>query len=150
MQNTYWLKSCHLQVAIGIEILLCIVDSHSTIDAIGQHCILHDRHTLIRSIRMFKEHDGGPVIGKVLREGACCAGALLADIARHIWFEDVPTNDLMEMTRRRFTRLDKRVNALDAQSRTSKSKGGLGWHSKSKGERKPHHLAGWKCPKQAA
>jgi len=140
MQHTYWFKSCHLRVSIGKEILLCIIDRHSTIDAIGQRCVLHDRHTLIRSIRMFEEHDGGPVIGKVLGEGTCCAGALCADIACHIWFKGIPTDDLMKMARRGFARLDERVDALDAQSRTPESKGCLGRHGESKGERNPLHL----------
>jgi len=89
---------------------------------------------------MLEEHDGGPVIGKVLRESARCAGALCADIACHIWPEGVPTDDLMEMARRSFSRLDERVEALDAQSRTSESKGSLGGHGESEGESKPLHL----------
>src|SRR6188768_1192535 len=46
----------------------------------------------------------------------------------------------MEMARRCFARLDERVDALDAQSRTSESKGSLGGHNKSKREKKPLHL----------
>jgi len=89
---------------------------------------------------MLEEHDGGPVIGKVLRENACCAGALCTDIACHVWLKDVPADDLMEMSRRSFSRLDERVEALDAQSRTSESKSGLGGHGESEGESKPLHL----------
>jgi len=96
---------------------------------------------------MFEEHDSGPVIGEVLRESACCAGALCADIACHIWFERVPPDDLIKMARRSFARLDERVDALDAQSRTSEAKGGLGGHGESEGESKPLHFGGWRRSK---
>lgn len=114
--NTYWLESSHLHITVVIEILLRIVDCHSSIDTVRQRCVLHDRYTLIGAISMFEKHDSGPVVGKVFGESTCCAAALCTDIASHIWIEGVPADNLMEMGGRGFARLNKRVEALDGKS----------------------------------
>ncbi len=111
--------------AVGIEILLSVIDGHSTIDTIGQGRVLHDRYALVRSVRMLEEHDGRPVIGEVLGESTCCARSLFADIACHIGFEGVTTDNLVQMDGRQCAWLDERVETLDAESRTSESECGL-------------------------
>ena len=68
-------------VAIGVEILLRVINGHSTVDTIWQGAVLHNRNALIRSVLMFEEHNSGPVIRKVLGESAGGASASLADIA---------------------------------------------------------------------
>lgn len=44
---------------------------HTAFDSRGQSVVLDDRHALVRPIgRVLEEHDGSPVVGKVLGEGA--------------------------------------------------------------------------------
>jgi len=111
-----WLKRGHLLVAVGTERLLRIVDGHSAIDAVGQCCILHDRYTLVRAVRMLEEHHGGPVVGEVLSKGACRASTSFTDIAVHGCVEGISTDNLVEMCRWDFARLNDWIESLDAQS----------------------------------
>ena len=63
---------------------------------------------------MLEEHDGGPVVGEILGEGARRAGALLANITLHRRVEGIATNDLVKMGRRGTAGLNERVETLDA------------------------------------
>jgi len=65
------LERCDLLPAVGAEIFLHVIDGHASIDAGDDLRVGHDRHTLIGSIgRMLVEHDGGPVVRKVIGEDA--------------------------------------------------------------------------------
>lgn len=63
---------------------------------------------------MLEEHDGGPVVGEVLGEGARRAGTLLTNITLHGCVECISTDNLVKMSRGGFAGLDERVEALDA------------------------------------
>ena len=78
---THWLESCNLLVAIRIEILLCVIDCHSTIDTVWQCSVLHDGNTLVCAVCVLEEHCCGPVVGKVLGKGTCGTSSLRTDIA---------------------------------------------------------------------
>lgn len=69
---------------------------HTAVDSCGQGVVLHDRHALVGPIgRVLEEHDGGPVVGKVLGKRAGRAGALVSDVARHSGVEGIASYNLM-------------------------------------------------------
>ena len=94
---TYRLEGSNLLVSVRVKVLLRIVDGHAAIYTVGQSRILHDGHTLVGAILMLEEHDGRPVVGKVLAECACRAGALLANVTRHGDVEGISTDDLVDV-----------------------------------------------------
>lgn len=55
-------ESSDLLISIRVEILLSVVDGHSTIDTVGQGSVLHDRHPLIAAVLVLEEHSSGPVV----------------------------------------------------------------------------------------
>lgn len=55
-------KGRNLLVAVRVEILLGIINGHSSVDSIWQSSILHNGHALIAAIRMFEEHGSRPVV----------------------------------------------------------------------------------------
>jgi hypothetical protein len=111
-----------LLVPIRVEVLLSIIDRHTPIDTIGKRSILHDGHTLIRSIcRVLEEHRRGPVVGKVFTEGTCCASSLVANVPRHVGVEGIAAHNLVYVSRGGSSGLDERVKSLDGQSGASES-----------------------------
>lgn len=79
--------------------------------------------SLVCSVAGFEVHNGGPVVGKILGESAGCASGSLADIFGRVHgrVEAVTTDDLVEMRRGDDTRLDERVETLNAQGRASET-----------------------------
>ena len=131
---THGLEGCDFLVAVGVEVLLGVVDCHAAVDAVGQRRVLHDGDSLIRAVRrVLEEHDGRPVVGEVLAEGARRAGAPLADIALHGRVEGISSDDLVKMGRGDLVGLDEGVEPLDGEGRASEPKGGLGRRSERKG-----------------
>jgi len=110
---TYWLECGHLQVTIGVEVLLGVVDGHSTIDAVGEGSVLHDGYALVGTIGVLEVHGGGPVVGEIFGEGASCACTLLADITSHVGVESISSNNLMDVGGGSPAGLDEGVETLD-------------------------------------
>lgn len=94
---TYRLEGGNLLVAVRVKVLLRVVDGHATIDTVGQSRVLHNGHTLVGAVGVLEEHDGRPVVGKVLAECACCAAALLTDVTGHGDIEGISADDLMDV-----------------------------------------------------
>ena len=101
-------------VAVGVEILLRVVNSHASVDGGRQGRVLHDRYTLVGAVRVLEEHDGSPVVREVLGEGAGGAGSLLSDVTLHGDVEGISTDDLVEMSRGDDVGLDEWVKALNS------------------------------------
>jgi len=55
-------KRSDFLVAIGVKVLLRVVDCHAAVDAVGQCGVLHNRHTLVGSVGVFKVHGCRPVV----------------------------------------------------------------------------------------
>ena len=141
--QTYRREGSNLLVPVGIEVLLGVVDSHATIDAVRQGSVLHDRDTLVGAVGVLEEHDGGPVVGEVLGERAGRAGTSVTDVPIrnvHRRVEGISTYDLVEMGRGHYAWLDKGIEALDTQSGTAEPKVCLGRHGQPKGDRKRGNL----------
>lgn len=126
-------------VSIRAEALLGVVDGHAAVDSVGQGRVLHDGHPLVGTIGMLKEHDGRPVVGKVLGEGAGRAGALLADITCHGGVEGIAADDLVEMGRGDLAGFDEGVETLDGEGRAAEPEGGFGADREGQGEGEPLH-----------
>jgi hypothetical protein len=81
MVYTYWWERCNLGLLIKVHNrILHVVDSHTTIGtlktSIGSLC-----NALIGTVIGLEVHNGGPVIGKVLRELAGRASSLVNEFA---------------------------------------------------------------------
>ena len=140
-KKTYRLERRDLLLAVRVKVLLRVVDGHAAVDAVGQGGVLHDLDALVRAVLgALEEHDGRPVVGEVLGEGARGAAAALADIALHGGVEGVAAHDLVEMGRRDGAGLDQRVQTLDRQRRAAEAEGGLGRAREREGERERLHL----------
>lgn len=69
-------------------------------------------------------HSGSPVIAEVLTESATCAcgpSRLIVRNGRHRGIKTVPSNNLVDMWRAYYARVDKRIKTLNNELRTSKS-----------------------------
>jgi hypothetical protein len=66
-ESTYFGEGSDLLVAVGVEVLLCVVDSHAAVDAVGQGRVLHDGDALVRAVGMFEVHHCGPVVAVIVR-----------------------------------------------------------------------------------
>jgi len=113
-RGTYRLEGSHLQVAVSVEVLLSVVDGHSTVDAVGEGGILHDGNTLVSAVGVLEVHGGGPVVGEILGEHTCCASALFTDITSHVGVESISADDLMDVRGGSPAGLDERVETLDS------------------------------------
>lgn len=51
-----------LLVAIGIKVLLCVVDGHPSVDSVRKSSVLHNGHAFVTSILVFEEHGSCPVV----------------------------------------------------------------------------------------
>jgi len=132
------LEGGNLLVAVRVKVLLGVVDGHASVDAVGERRVLHDGHALVRAVGVLEEHDGGPVVGEVLGEGARRAAGLVRDVALHGRVEPVAAHDLVDVRRRRLARLHEGVQPLDADRAAAEAQRRLGWPSKGK-EREPLH-----------
>jgi hypothetical protein len=115
---------------------------------------------------VLEEHNGSPVVAapvsggtgcqpcfrlpEVLRECACRASALLANITRHSRVERISTHNLVNMCGGDIARLNERIEALDADGRAAETERSLRRSAQSSSERKPLHLGKgmsitWKC-----
>jgi hypothetical protein len=66
-QCSYRRESGDVLVPVGAEVLLSVVDGHSTIDTCGQGIVLHDLHTLVGAVGgVLEEEHGCPVVGEIL------------------------------------------------------------------------------------
>ena len=84
---------------------------------------------VVRAVLVLEEHDGRPVVGLVLGEGARGAGGLAGKIVAigvHGDVERVTTDDLVKMGREEHARVDDGVDTVDGQLRASKSEHALG------------------------
>ena len=93
--NTHRSESSDLRLLI---IRCRIVHRHPAAGALEEQ-VLHQRHPMVRPVAMVEEEHGGPVVRKVLGEGACCACCLLRDVPRrvHERCEGVAAYNLVEM-----------------------------------------------------
>jgi hypothetical protein len=62
IQPAYLWESSNFLVSVATEILLCVVDSHSTVNAVRKSGILHDRNTLVGAVVVLEEHGCSPII----------------------------------------------------------------------------------------
>jgi hypothetical protein len=62
IQAAYLWESSNLLVAIAVEVLLCVVDSHAAVDTVRKSGILHDRNTLVGAVLVLEEHGCSPII----------------------------------------------------------------------------------------
>jgi len=92
--RTHWWESSNELLSIGVEVLLGVVDGHTTIDTSRQGIVRHDRNTLVGAVLVLEEEHSSPVVGKVLGEGAGCAGSLLANVAGHVGCKGISADDL--------------------------------------------------------
>jgi hypothetical protein len=56
------LESCDLLVAVGVEVLLRVIDCHAAVDTVRQGGVLHDGDALVGAVLVLEEHCGGPVV----------------------------------------------------------------------------------------
>ena len=105
---------------------------------------------MICAVLRLEEHDGRPVVGQILLEGAGCAGGLAGQVVSlriHGDVEGVSSDDLMKMGSVLLARVDDRVNTVDDELRTSKSKhvlcGSILREERRGGESCPLHVC-WK------
>jgi hypothetical protein len=61
--STHFWKGSDLLVPITVEVLLCVVDGHSTVDTVGKGGVLHDGHAL-------EEHGHSPIVAKECQKRA--------------------------------------------------------------------------------
>lgn len=79
----------------------------------------------VAAVLVVEEHDGGPVVGQVLLEGARRAGRLARQVVRgrvHRDVERVAADNLVQVRRVGHARVDERVGTLDDQLRAGESK----------------------------
>ena len=95
---TYGLESRDLLVPVGVERLLEIVDSHSTLQ-VSQESVGVLGYTLVGPVAGLEVQDSRPVVGEVLREATGRAGSLVADVSArvHGCIEGISTYDLVKM-----------------------------------------------------
>jgi len=111
----------YLLITITVEILLRIVDSHATVDAVGQSTVLHNGYPFVGAVRMLKEHGCSPVVAEVFGECACSAGSYGRWIFLHSRVECIASNDLVNVSGRKFAWLNERIKPLNAQCRASEA-----------------------------
>lgn len=128
---THRFESRDVLVAIGVEILLGVVDCHAAVDIgcimalCAQLSIWVLRHSFVRAILMSEVHHCRPVVRNVLGVGAGRTGTLTANVSFHRSIESISTDDLMNVGRGNAVRFDEGVKTLDCQCRASKPQGGV-------------------------
>lgn len=132
-RRTYSREGGNVLIAVGAEILLRVVDGHSTIYWALEGVVLVNRYALVRPVASLKVQNCGPVVGKVLGELACRASGRISG-KLHGRVEGIAANNLVDVGRRNLAGLDQRVEALNGHSRTAKSEGRLGPCHESEGE----------------
>jgi len=138
---SYRLEGSDLLVAVRVERLLKVIDSHPSLQ-VTQESIGILRHALVGPITRLEVHDSGPVVGEVLREAAGGASSPLRNVrcGVHGRVEAISSDDLVQMGRRDDAGLDDGVEALDAQSRASKAEVGFRWRDERKSDSEPLHV----------
>lgn len=89
---TYRRESADEFVAVAVEVLLRVVDSHTTLNTSRQGIVGHDWDPLVSAIFVSEEQNGGPVVAEIFTENAGRACSLLADISFHLWGESIATD----------------------------------------------------------
>jgi hypothetical protein len=128
-------------VPIGIEIFLGVIDRHPALLSL-KISICIDWHAFVSPVAGLEIENRGPVIGEVLGEEASRAIRFVAERPRgvHGGIEGISAHNLVQMGRRDLARLNKGIEALDADGGASESETGLGRRHEGKREEKPLHL----------